>query len=116
MGFSKHIIKCVLQSRFTPNAYCVELILAADQSKQTEDEQSSMIHPKYHQPNGDTVPLWLCPFYYLRRHNMQKVFNFYADPSHGWMAVKQLTPSSYQRGDTASGEALHDFTPIGSLQ
>lgn len=43
---------------------------------------------------------------------MQKVFNFYADPGHGWMAVKkqqlvelgiaaQITPYSYQRGDTA---------------
>lgn len=43
---------------------------------------------------------------------MQKVFNFYADRGHGWMAVKkqqlvelgiaaQITPYSYQRGDTA---------------
>lgn len=43
---------------------------------------------------------------------MQKVFQFYADPGHGWMAVKKqllnelgiaanITPYSYQRGDTA---------------
>ena len=43
---------------------------------------------------------------------MIKVFNFYADPGHGWMAVKKqqlvelgiaakITPCSYQRGDTA---------------
>lgn len=43
---------------------------------------------------------------------MQKVFNFYADPGHGWMAVKKqqlvelgiaskISPYSYQLGDTA---------------
>ncbi len=43
---------------------------------------------------------------------MQKVFNFFSDPGHGWMAVKKrqlvelgiaakITPYSYQRGDTA---------------
>ncbi|MEQ1526460.1 MAG: hypothetical protein ABL911_06925 [Gallionella sp.] len=43
---------------------------------------------------------------------MIKVFNFYADPGHGWMAVKKqqlvelgiaakITPCSYQRGETA---------------
>jgi len=43
---------------------------------------------------------------------MQKVFNFFSDPGHGWMAVKkqqlvelgiaaQITPCSHQRGDTA---------------
>jgi hypothetical protein len=43
---------------------------------------------------------------------MKKVFHFYADPGHDWLAVKkhylhsfgiasQITPYSYQRGDTA---------------
>src|SRR4030067_1541967 len=43
---------------------------------------------------------------------MNKVFHFCADPGHGWLAVKkhwlqsfgiasQITPYSYQRGDTA---------------
>lgn len=43
---------------------------------------------------------------------MKKVFHFYADPGHGWLAVKkhylhcfgiasQITSYSYQRGDTA---------------
>ncbi|CAH1905028.1 conserved hypothetical protein [Candidatus Nitrotoga sp. HW29] len=43
---------------------------------------------------------------------MKKIFHFYADPGHGWLAVKkhylhsfgiasQITPYSYQRGDTA---------------
>lgn len=43
---------------------------------------------------------------------MQKVFHFYADPGHGWMAVKKqqlvelgiaekITTFSYQHGDTA---------------
>src|SRR3989338_9430803 len=43
---------------------------------------------------------------------MKKVFHFYADPGHGWLAVKKhclrsfgiasrITPYSYQRGDTA---------------
>jgi len=51
---------------------------------------------------------------------MQKVFNFYADPGHGWMAVKkqqlaelgiaaQITPYSYQRGDTAYLEEDSDL-------
>lgn len=43
---------------------------------------------------------------------MNKVFNFYADPGHGWLACKKatlvelgivskITPYSYQRGDMA---------------
>ncbi len=43
---------------------------------------------------------------------MKRVFNFYADPGHGWISVKkqflndlgiasQITHFSYQRGDTA---------------
>ncbi|PIX04029.1 MAG: hypothetical protein COZ77_08635, partial [Gallionellales bacterium CG_4_8_14_3_um_filter_54_18] len=51
---------------------------------------------------------------------MQKVFNFYADPGHGWMAVKkqqlvelgiaaQITPYSYQRGGTAYLEEDSDL-------
>ena len=51
---------------------------------------------------------------------MQKVFQFYADSGHGWMAVKKqqlvalgiaskITPYSYQRGDTAFLEEDRDL-------
>jgi hypothetical protein len=52
------------------------------------------------------------PFYFKKEITVKQVFHFYADPGHGWLAVKkhylhcfgiasQITPYSYQRGDTA---------------
>ena len=51
----------------------------------------------------------------------QKTFHFYTDPGHGWLAVKkqfletlgiaaQITPYSYQHGDTAYLEEDCDMT------